>query len=292
MSNTMTKTGVLVRSLCAIFFSFVSHVSVAETLPVYPNATLERSEQGSQQSHPIIVNRMKKVNGAVISDDARWLNGELSRTLYQLPQGQSSESGYDFFIDKFAGLGVKELFSCRSFSCGESNFWANDIFNIALLYGQNRQQLYFMGEKQGVYYSVYSVQRGNGRIYTLVDVFTSDKKGVSTSLPLEQLDARGFHDLYISSPFKESESLSSLKKTLKENPGLKVILQLRVRVPASLTDYDQQTADLLQQGQQIKSQLVDGGVDASRFRVEISVETSVTAGLSAHKMLLRIFSVH
>ena len=152
MSNTMTKTGVLVRSLCAIFFSFVSHVSVAETLPVYPNAT---------------------------------------RTLYQLPQGQSSESGYDFFIDKFAGLGVKELFSCRSFSCGESNFWANDIFNIALLYGQNRQQLYFMGEKQGVYYSVYSVQRGNGRIYTLVDVFTSDKKGVSTSLPLEQLDARG-----------------------------------------------------------------------------------------------------
>ena len=71
-----------------------------------------------------------------------------------------------------------------------------------------------------------------------------------------------------------------------------MILQLRVRVPASLTDYDQQTADLLQQGQQIKSQLVDGGVDASRFRVEISVETSVTAGLSAHKMLLRIFSVH
>ena len=292
MSNTMTRTGVLVSSLCAVLLSVTSTAFGANIFKAFPNAQLERSEQEARQNHPVIVNRMKKVNGVVTSDDAGWLEGELSRKVYELPQGQSSEAGYDFFVGQFRALGIKELFSCRSFSCGESNFWANDIFNIALLYGQNRQQHYYIGEKLGTYYSVYSVKRGNGRIYTLVDVFRGQNDPRSEDISLEQLTRRGFYDLFIPGPLAESDGIKRLEELLKQNPDINLLLQVQGIVPDNLADYDRQSTTLQSQGEKVLQKLIGDGVKSNRLRVKTAASVSATTELPADTLWLRIFLIN
>ena len=287
----MAKTGVLVSNVCAVLLFVATTASGADILKDYPNARLERSEQEVRQNHPVIVNRMKKVNGVVTSDDARWLEGTLTRKLYQLPQGQGSQSGLDFFADQFRGLGVKELFSCQSFSCGESNFWANDIFNIALLYGQNRQQHYFIGEKLGTYYSVYSVRRGNGRIYALVDVFRSQNNNRPEDISLDQLTRRGFHDLYISGPIADSAALERLQELLQKNGDINLVLQVQGILPGNLQEYDRQYALHQTRGQKILQKLIDKGIDSGRLRVQTATSVSAAAKVPEDSIWLRIFLV-
>lgn len=288
-SNTMTGTGVLVSSLFAVLFSIAATASGTDFLDAFPNAQLERSELEQQQNHPVIVNRMKKVNGVVTSDDASWLEGELTRKLYLLPQGQDSKTGYDFFVDQFKTMGVKELFRCQSFSCGESNFWANDIFNIALLYGQNRQQHYFIGEKLGAYYSVYSVRRGNGRIYALVDIFRSASDSQVADISFEQLTRRGYTDLYITGNIAESGALDQLQYWLKQESGANLVLQVQGLVPDSLNAFDSQRATLEAAGQKILQKLINGGVDSKRVRMQTALSVSAASELPDNAIWLRVF---
>lgn len=292
MSNTVTRTGVLVSSLCAVLLPMTSSAFGADTLKAFPNAQLERSEQETRQNHPVIINRMKKVNGVVTSDDASWLEGALFRKLYQLPQGQTSEAGYDFFVEQFRALGTKELFSCSSFSCGESNYWANDIFNIALLYGQNRQQHYYIGEKRGTYYSVYSVRRGNGRIYTLVDIFRGQNDDRSEDISLEQLTRRGYYDLYISGPLADSHVLKRLEELLKQNRDINLLLQVQGVLPGNLADFDRQRETMQSQGQQILQTLVNEGIESNRLRVQTAASVSAIAELPADTLWLRVFLIN
>ena len=291
MSNTMARTGVLFSSLCAVLLTMAGTAYGANILKAFPNAQLERSGQEELQNHPIIINRMKKVNGVVVSDDASWLEGSLTRKLYQLPQGQTSEAGYDFFVEQFRALGANELFSCRSFSCGESNFWANDIFNIALLYGQNRQQYYYIGEKLGTYYSVYSVRRGNGRIYALVDVFRSGAGNQAEDISLEELVRRGFADVYVSKPVADSPALQSVQKLLQKEPKVNLLLQVQGLLPDSLNDFDRQRTELETRGQQILQKLTSDGIESNRLRVQVAASVSSVAELPKDSVWLRIFLV-
>ena len=292
MCDKKFRAGVFITGLFAALFSITGSAFVAESLKPFPNAELERSEQQLKKSHPVIVNRMKKVNGVVTSDDDRWLEGELIRKVFQLPQGQSSEAGYDFFVDQLSAQGVKKIFSCQSFSCGESNFWANDIFKIALLYGQNRQQYYYVGEKQGTYYSVYSIKRGNGRIYTLVDVFRGEEGEGRGDITLQNLTHRGFYDLYISEPLATSSELNRLEKLLKQNPELNLVLQVRGGIPKKLTDYDRQRKTLQTQGQQVLRTMADQGVASDRLRLETAASVPAAKELPADTLWLRVFPAH
>ncbi len=241
-------------------------------LPPYPNANPQLSVEEDRQNHPVITSRMKRVNGVVTSDGAQWLDGHLNRALYLLPSGHSSSQGYEFYVNKLRDLGVETLFQCRSFSCGASNFWANDIFNISTLYGQDKEQAFYIGKKQGSYYSVYSVRRGNGRIYTLVDVFEPHKHEAERVNELKQ--SSGIIKLLIErSGLTKSPDLKSFVAAMSSDTAMNALLIIHSSVPDTLAELDawQQKMEALKNV--IKKHLNDQGINDSRLRFNVSVGT-------------------
>ncbi len=276
-----------------LFFVFNESVQAFE-LTAYPNSRQELSERETKENHPVIINLMKKVNGIVTSDDAQWLKGDLERALFLMPQGHDSLSAFDFFLNQFLSAGVSERYSCKSFSCGGSNFWANDVFDIARLYGQDRYQAYFIGEKAGDYFSVYTVRRGNGRVYALVDMFKpAVHRQAVTGLKLsEQLLNHESANIYLSnkaSLMAVDPSFQELGALLISNPSLRVVLIIQGIMPATLNEYDQLEIDLKQYRNILLERLVSEGVKPRQIRLTSNIEHLVqTSKLPEGKIQLRI----
>ena len=257
------------------------------SIPDYPGGKREIAEQGYQENHPVITDLMKKVNGVVTSDGAQWLKGQLARQLYLVNPGHSSESAYQFFVNALKQQGVTERFSCNSFSCGASNFWANDVFDISRLYGLDRYQYYYIGEKDGQFISVYTVKRGNGRTYALVDVFAPEQSEQMTK-PKPGND--NSQDLYLSNPPERSAEIQALIDELNEDKSLAVILQAQAVQPNVITDFDRQSAALNGQLERISQTMLDKGVSPDQIRTNLSmVAQGDVVDLPAGTFWLRLF---
>lgn len=260
----------------------------ADAIPAYSGGQLELSEQEFQQNHPVVTSLMKKVNGVVTSDDIQWVKGHLNRQLYRVSQGHSSEAVYQFYVEAFKQQDVSPLFSCSSFACGGSNYWANDIFDIARLYGLDRYQFYFIGEKEGQYFSVYTVKRGNGRTYALIDQFIPDE----TAQPeVDHQDIAHQENWYLHSPLKDSKEVKTLIDALRTQPALSVVLQAQAVVPGSMGQLDQQHQFLKQQIIQLQHYITGKGIAPERVRTNIAVQGRGSLGteLPADTIWLRVF---
>ncbi|CAM3511861.1 DUF4892 domain-containing protein [Parendozoicomonas haliclonae] len=147
-----------------------------EALPVYPNASLTLKESRMARDYPLLSSRVSKIRGKIRSTDAQWLNGQLERRIYELPTGRSSADGFRFIQEELGKLGAQDIFSCTGRDCGQSNLWANDIFQVANLYGREREQSYLLAKSAegGSYWLAYAVTRGTNRTYLLIDYFTPD----------------------------------------------------------------------------------------------------------------------
>lgn len=244
-------------------------------LPAYPNATVAQSVDEERQNHPVITDRMKRVHGVVTSDGAQWLDGQLIRKMYLLPPGHTSNQGFEFYVNLLREQGIGTLFECRSYSCGASNFWANDIFAIPTLYGQDKEQAYFVGKKQGKkqdkkqasYYTVYAVRRGNGRIYTLIDVFT----------PFEHEGNGGQRVTGFVMPLTDpivSADLMPFVSQMHQNPASNALLMIHGQMPATLAEFDTRLMQMEKLRQSLLQLLDDQGVAGARLRVNISFDNT------------------
>ncbi|GAA4648925.1 hypothetical protein GCM10023116_11990 [Kistimonas scapharcae] len=139
----------------------------------YPNADIVRYGEGEKVNYPLVASTIKKVNGVVRADEERRLDGAWRRVIYQMPDGHGSDAGFRYFSDRLDKLGVKTLYQCDGRHCGPSNLWANKVFEEANLYGLDKDQFYLLGartvENQTEYYVLYTVRRGNKRVYAMVD---------------------------------------------------------------------------------------------------------------------------
>ncbi|WBA79513.1 DUF4892 domain-containing protein [Endozoicomonas sp. GU-1] len=244
----------------------------ASGLPAYPNARIELAIDENRQNHPIITNRMKRVNGVVTSDGAQWLDGHLIRDLYFLPPGHSSNQGYEFYVSLLQGEGVETLFECRSFSCGASNFWANDVFDISTLYGQDKEQAFYIGNKLNTFYTVYAVRRGNGRIYTLVDIFKPHDYEMERTI--EQDAGNNVFRLEPGkSGIEKSSDLASFITNMNIDSSMNALLIIHSTVPDTLAELDtwQNKMEVLQEN--IVQHLNEQGISESRLRFNISIGT-------------------
>jgi len=147
-------------------------------LSPYPNAQLvEEKQQEEARNYPVFRNRVSKIRGRIRSTDGQWLNGTLSRRIYEIPRGHSSDEAFAFFGDALAELDAKPLFNCSGRDCGPSHLWANDIFRVAFLYGYDSDQRYRLLQRGDgdEYFALYTITRGNRRTYALIDHLVVDK---------------------------------------------------------------------------------------------------------------------
>lgn len=140
-------------------------------LPGYPNAKLvEQQSAQAVTNYPVLRNRISKIRGRVRSQKDQWVNGTLSRRIYEIPTGHSSEEAFVFYQQALQQRGVNAVFACSGRSCGPSNLWANDVFDVAYLYGYDSDQHYQLAQQDGgEYFVLYTVTRGNRKSYALLD---------------------------------------------------------------------------------------------------------------------------
>ena len=271
--------------LCLLpFWSSVSSadLSGSDSLPGidrYPNATVVRHGEGDRVNYPLVASAIKKVNGVVRADEEQRLDGSWRRLIYQMPDGHSSEAGFHFFSDRLGQLGVQTLYSCDGRHCGPSNLWANKVFEEANLYGLDKDQFYLLGVRKvdghAEYYVLYTVRRGNRRVYAMLDQLVVEGSqgqllASAEKLPLQSTDFTGdsFWDVAVD-PVSGMISQQDIDRILAEIQ-LKDLTQLLLAgsVPA-LSDLtlEQQLERSRQYAQSVKMRLIDANVDEEQLFV-------------------------
>ncbi len=126
----------------------------------------------------IALDKYKKADNRWMPEQFLRKQGQVARYTLEMPRDYIAVEVFDFYrkqIPKQAEL----LFSCKSRACGESNNWANDHFGIKFLYGENTSQHYAvfrlacsqqLGQSVS-YMTIYTVRRGNRRLYAQLEVF-------------------------------------------------------------------------------------------------------------------------
>ncbi|UTF61003.1 DUF4892 domain-containing protein [Gilvimarinus sp. DA14] len=273
----------LPSGISAVVLLFCCAFTAAASSPLvisdYPQARVVFASQKNVSDYVLALGSYKKVRGLWRVDEQR-LSGELERKTYELPDNHSARDGYNFFYQQLQKYPLRELFTCQSRECGESNTWANIHFGVLQLYGLDQHQYYGVfeitaPEYAGVYVTVYSVLRGNKRVYVQLEVLSSDEsnrfQAVSNPATLvKQLQRDGF-TVFAGLRYGAGESLSlvpahvkALAQALVAQPQLRLALVGHNYAPQPL---EKQREQSLGYAEQLKRALVAQGVDEKRLEV-------------------------
>jgi hypothetical protein len=277
------STHFLSRSFVLIFLLFMMVGAQASELILqdYSSARVVFRSHQQVDEYRLALGSYRKTEGIWQPSRQQRLSGELTQLTLELPPNHSAESGFQFYSEQLQKYNRRELFSCRARDCGASNTWANNHFKIIQLYGLDQFQFYgayeVMTESPTPYYvSIYSVQRGNKRVYVQVDILRSDKArvGMLAANPdtiVNLLDSNGFY--VFPDPVTDNQNgtpelqinqvhLQALVTTLQRQPQWKI----------GLVGHDYHSADLAVQQQhsnhyatQLKVALVRQGIAAERI---------------------------
>ena len=265
------------RQIMATFLLGVIPLAAhALSITPYPGARIDAQLEEERGNHPIISSNMKKVNGVVLADETRRLDGKLTRVVYQLPEGHGSRNAYDFFVKQLKAGNVEPLFVCSSFSCGDSNFWANNVFEVARLYGPSREQNYYVGSvmeaDQLVYYTLYTIRRGNRRVYALVDRFEAENAAGTSTRQGFILGILPQNAVQLSRSDAYRKALSALQGN--DANKVVVLVELAVSIPSGVSAVDSLQEQMQSLSAMVQQQLENDGIPPDRIRILPSVMTS------------------
>ncbi len=146
-------------------------------LPKYAFSTLEQVSTQEIPDYRLILGQLRVI-GNEIRTEQRQLSGEVTRMTYQLTSGHNSQAAFSHYHEQLKALGADILFSCSSRDCGRSSEWATEVFRISNLYGVDREQNYLAArlEREGqlYYVALYTIMRGNQRVYAHLEVLAPD----------------------------------------------------------------------------------------------------------------------
>lgn len=144
----------------------------------YPRSKIDDFKVEETADYLLALAAPKTVNAVMRLDYSERLAGMLTRITYRAPDNESSKQVFDHFRSQINNLSYRLLFECNGRECGDSNEWANRIFEISKLYGPDRYQHYLAAQlntKSGpVFVALYTIQRGNKRVYTQLDLLVPE----------------------------------------------------------------------------------------------------------------------
>ena len=161
-----------IRHLTALAFaSLVLAVSAAESiskvsLEAYRSAEPESEEWSDASSHLVVLGSLEKVNRELQPEKSEIFYGRRYQETYYLPEARRTEQVFDHYRLQLEQLG-EVLFQCDGRACGSSSYWANKVFEEAILYGPEQFQKYLIAKRSdgGGYVAVYVAQRASRKIY-------------------------------------------------------------------------------------------------------------------------------
>ena len=141
----------------------------------FPGSQSLRSEQSDGiETYEFILSPVQSAARKLQIDESLRLPARLRRETWELPGNATFEEIRDHLREALRAYGFVTLFECQGRDCGRSSLWANQVWELSLLYGPDTSQFYLAMHNQelGLLASLYLVQRGNRRIYANLDLIT------------------------------------------------------------------------------------------------------------------------
>lgn len=291
VSDKRAASGRLVRQgLASCWFLLLFGAATVQAIPDargssdldwlsrYPNSWIVDYSQQQVPQYILATGSMKKVNGVVAPAHQLYLSGLLTRITYRLPTGHSSQDAFAMLQQQLAKQPAEVLFNCQGRFCGESNQWANFQFKISKLYGIDREQQYqaiklTADTVQPSYLALYTVKRGNKRVYAHIDLIEPVKarsdeetaEGSAANSPVTGTTAtllgqlQAVERVYPQLEQIEESQLRVLSQWLAQNPQQKLFL-----IGHSNADLGTDNGSSQQQAEQARQWLLDRGIPAAQ----------------------------
>lgn len=220
----MFRNGFLLSlmALCLVVSKAVV-AALPDFLEPFPRSRLVQDQESNALEYRVMLGGVLKINRLIRTDRELRLNGRLSRMTWQLPVGHSPEDGFLHLRSRLQDADAEILFECGGRQCGASNIWANDIFDTARLYGVDESQFYLAARKGVNYLIVYSVRRGNGRVFLHLDWVVDEAAGSRGWA--ETLEQQGYAELP-DWPDSPENAVRAVVALLEDRPNTHIILVL------------------------------------------------------------------
>ncbi len=160
-----------------VFYAGSLYAEPVFNFTIHPQASVLYHEIAEVNDYIVALDKYKK-------NDNRWRpekflqqQGQLTRYTIELPKHYVEEDVFSYYQQQIPTY-AEALFICDKRQCGESNNWANDHFNVKQLYGIDNTQSYAayrLAQEQldgDIYITIYTVRRGNRRLYTQLEVLS------------------------------------------------------------------------------------------------------------------------
>lgn len=239
----------------------------------FPDSRIIDWSAVSGETHELVLGPMLRTAGRVIADESRRIQGDVTRITYDIPQTFTGAEAFNYFRRQLQERGAVERFVCEGRECGNSNYWANDVFGNRILYGPERNQYYLAAEypaAQGsAVVTVYVITRTNRRVMAHLEII--EPAGEIHNATVEGLlnDLRRAGAVPVTGvDFDDSDQLVVEAGLMPWIAALNDDATLRVAVVAHLGGSiapERLLERSRQRAQAVMAVLVDGGIDQSRL---------------------------
>ena len=107
----------------------------------FPGAVLKQKSTEPEKSHMLVLGALEKVDRELRPENYKILLATKSSYTYYLPEARQTSEVFEYYFNQLGTIGNLE-FDCIGRACGSSSYWANKIFNSAVLYGPEQFQNY------------------------------------------------------------------------------------------------------------------------------------------------------
>lgn len=142
MLRSMCAFPILCKSLCIALLGVCLSATVHAAPAPFPDSQLIEESEQTVQRYRLVLSELKRQRADTFGERELRVAGDLSRQIYDLPNGVSLEEARQYF--RLQSLNKRTLYECIGIDCGSSNFWANDVFGVSSLVSRDKDQAYFV----------------------------------------------------------------------------------------------------------------------------------------------------
>ena len=154
--------------------------SVAAAVGLFPSSELVEQKTTESMSHLVVLGALEKVNHELQPEKFILVPGRKDASTWYLPEARRTRQVAEHFKSELIES-ANILFECQGRSCGSSSYWANKLFERAILYGPEQYQHYLIAQRsvpqhslaqqkaEGDYIVIYIGERATRKIYVHIE---------------------------------------------------------------------------------------------------------------------------
>jgi hypothetical protein len=228
-------------------------------------------------TYRLVLGNMRRTAGRVVAERSERLRGDLTRITYEIPAGFTSTDVIGFYQNQVEQNNYTELFSCSGRDCGNSNYWANEVFDDRSLYGPERNQYYLALQLEGdgnpqVYAVMYVITRANRRLLVHIDVLETggEESGHGAAVSSDALLQGGALQIPgirfdADDRLVENGGLDDIASLLRENESIQVYIVAHLRAQEAFEISMTRSA---RRAERVRQALINQGIDEGRLAAQ------------------------